>query len=68
MGRTSPGLQDIFKAPGPDGLNDRELNEYSNKSSAILALILNESFDRGDVPADQARIPLQKITSTSVVQ
>ena len=57
----------MYKAPGPDGLNDRVLKEYNTESSAILALILNESFARGDAPADHARIPLQKITGSSAL-
>ena len=40
----------VHKAPGPDGLNTRELKECSNEISPILALIFNESLARGDVP------------------
>ena len=40
----------IHKAPGPDGLNARVLKECSNEISPILALIINESLARGDIP------------------
>ena len=40
----------VHKAPGPDGLNARVQKECSNEIFPILALIINESLARGDVP------------------
>ena len=43
-------LFNVHKASGPDGLNARVLKECRNEISLILALIYNESLDRGDAP------------------
>ena len=40
----------IHKAPGPDGLSARVLNECSSESAPVLASIYNESLARGTVP------------------
>ena len=40
----------IHKSPGPEGLNVRVLKESSKEISPILALIINESLARGEVP------------------
>ena len=42
----------VQKAPGPDGLSVRVLNECSSEIAPILAYIYNESFAHGNVPDD----------------
>ena len=42
----------VYKAPGPAGLNARVLKECSTQISPILALIYNESIAQGNVPDD----------------
>ena len=51
----------IHKAPGPDGLNARVLEECSNEISPILALILNESLARGDVPDEWRQANVSRV-------
>ena len=42
----------IHKAPGPDGLSARVLNECSSEIAPTLTLIYNESLAQGTVPDD----------------
>ena len=42
----------VYKAPGPDGLNARVLKECSTQISPIQALIFNASLAQGNVPDD----------------
>ena len=40
----------VHKAPGPDGLNARVPKEHNNEIYPLLALVLNDSLARGNVP------------------
>ena len=50
----------VHKAPGPDGLSARVLQECSSEIAPILAFIYNESLAQGTVPDDwrQANVAL----------
>ena len=54
----------VHKAPGPDVLNARVLQECSNEISPILALIFNESFVWGDIPDEWRQANVSPVFKT----